>query len=105
MYTINDIGCYADGRFGHARIRSRLVGLLSALEHAPRGGVGLLWPEAKTLVASLQRPYDRDFGDEIDALDLLNEHTCSWEVYFKLHEGDLRLVPSREYINQHGKTE
>lgn len=101
MFTSTDIGCYADGVFGHQHIRDRLADILVHMfRHSPRGGDGPYWATASKLVDELRGEMSDDAQEEYDALDMLNEYSVSWECYFEIGDGDLRLVPSEDYCEQ-----
>ena len=98
MFTANEIGCIADGSFGHAHVRERLADLLVHMfRHHPRGGDGVHWAEAAPLVAELRAEPSDDYSEEDDAIGLLNEHAVSWEVLFSMEDGDLMLVATDDY--------
>lgn len=72
-----DGGCYADGARGHAHVREVLHDMMEGLNADP------------ALVHSLARTMPDDAWDEIEAIEVLNDHTQNG--HFELHDGDLIL--------------
>jgi hypothetical protein len=83
-FTIDDIGCYADGTFGHGGIRGRLAELVEAVD----GGIGN--PESLELVESLGGSMPDDCWDEDRAIELLDEATADG-LEWRIDAGDLLL--------------
>lgn len=79
-YFKEDIGCYADGTFGHNHVREILAGLIQ--------GYNL------DLAEELRKPMSDDASEENEALDILDNH-CDG-VSFILENGDLMLIGSEE---------
>lgn len=77
----SEIGCHADGAFGHDHCREVLARILMEC-------TGL---QTETVEALLLDPTD-DFGEEDDAIDWLNQNACSDGVWFEFENGDLLLV-------------
>lgn len=77
-FTSNDIGCFADGTYGHDHVRERMAVLLEKL--AP-----------SVIVEDLREPMSDDCCEEDAAMDALNA-LCSEDVFFTLDGGDLLLV-------------
>ncbi len=80
-FTAGDVGCYADGAFGHRHIRDVLIGLLE-------NNGGGTYPV--DLCNDLMGPMSDDASEEDEALDVLNSR-CDG-VYFTMSNGDLLLV-------------
>ena len=83
-FTLDDIGCYADGTFGHTRIRGRLAELVGAIDD------GMCNSEAQELLESLGGEMPDDCWDEDRAIELLDEAT-SEGLEWRLDAGDLLL--------------
>ena len=126
LYGLEQVGCYADGTFGHAHIRSTLSGLLyelrcnithlfigrdtihavspsNKLKHLGFNRMGVnhylsIVDTAKSLMGNLDgEPPSDDFSEEDDAIDLLNEHATDGTVSFGMFEGDLVLASNRQW--------
>lgn len=85
-FTAKDVGCYADGTFGHQHCRTALSNLVHGLR---RRTFGVRIDE--TLVASLIGGMPDDCWDEYEALNILNEHTAEGLVW-TFENGDLLLT-------------
>lgn len=83
-FGAEDCGCFADGTFGHTRIRGRLAELVEAVDG------GMCNSNAQDLMESLGGPMPDDAWDEEEALDMLNTATAEG-FEWTLHEGDLML--------------
>lgn len=91
-YTAAEVGCYADGCYGHERCRHRLYELTrNALQRSFR------YDAAKhgALLASLQGAMPDDAWDENEALDILNQF-CADDVCFTFQDGNLVLSTTEE---------
>lgn len=85
-YEIDDVGCYADGVFGHEHVRTKLGLLLhDAYHRRPQ------WKYLVTVRDALFGPMSDDAQEEHDALSALNSR-CDHGVRFELVDGDLMLV-------------
>ena len=81
FWTEGNAGCYADGAVGHEYIRQSLAELLDRFAH----------PNVGELRDSLRSDdWPDDLGDEIDAIDYLNNY-CEG-CFFQMVDGDLMLV-------------
>lgn len=78
LFSARDVGCIADGSFGHAHVRMRLSELCE-------------YYGADAYAAELRREMSDDASEEYDAIEFLNRHCCKPGVYFELHDGDLVL--------------
>ena len=106
-YGLEQVGCYADGTFGHDHIRARLrelveemaiedLGMTRDFMHA-KAPVLLMKPYVKNdtdvLVWFLHRelgdPHGRDYEDEDAAIALLNDHAVENGYLFGMNNGDL----------------
>lgn len=85
-YEIEDVGCYADGGFGHQHVRIRL-GLLLHNVYCVRPQ----WKYLVTVRDALFAEMSDDAQEENDALSALNAR-CDPGVRFELVDGDLMLV-------------
>lgn len=85
VFTVDDVGCWADGASGHGHIRAVLRSLLIADGWYPR---------TDETVQSLGGPMPDDAWDEDEALDTLN--ACCTGCYFTIEGGDLMLVAEGE---------
>lgn len=81
FFTHDDIGCHADGAFGHQHLRHVLASLVDQIGHPIRSLYLPEWPD--------------DLEDEIEAIDLLNENTEDGLAWSFL-DGGLVLVPISE---------
>jgi hypothetical protein len=84
-FGLEDIGCFADGAFGHQHCRNTLANLVDYIDQRR-----LVSREFETLSRSLRGEMPEDAWDEYEALDLLNEH-CDPRVAFAFEWGDLIL--------------
>ena len=82
-YTPANVGCYADGVFGHDHARERLTHLLAEC--------GKISNDRIELIEALRAPVSDDASEEYEALDILNSEICDG-VYFDFVDGDLLLV-------------
>src|SRR5687767_7475536 len=78
--TRADIGCWADGGFGHPHVREVLAVVLT-----DKGG-------PSDLAVSLLGEMSDDGAEEYEAIDWLNEHAVEEGLHFTLCDGDLLLV-------------
>lgn len=83
LYGPKDVGCFADGTFGHNYIRSGLSILLLSL--FPENCA-----ETTELRIRLNQEMSDDASEEDDAINLLNDHACEG-AYFEMVDGDLML--------------
>lgn len=86
-FTAMDVGCFADGAFGHQYCRERLADAVETLM-VRRNGHQIATP---ALVASLRGEMPDDAWDEDEALSFLQGHTAeglTWEFI----DGDLVLT-------------
>lgn len=90
-FTRNDIGCHADGTFGHRRIRTRLAELVDAIDG------GMCNPESQELMESLGGEMPDDCWDEDRAIELLDEATAEG-LEWRLDAGDLLLCELEEEL-------
>jgi hypothetical protein len=81
-FTKRDVGCYADGAYGHDHIRERLADLV---ESVGRRSLAL-----DKLIEDLRNPMSDDASEEEDALDYLQTFTAEG-VYWAFEGGDLIL--------------
>lgn len=89
-YTCKNVGCYGDGGFGHAHVRSRLAALCNeAAASASHPGDQQTLTE---LAAKLAGEMSDDASEEYDALEMLNDTVCDGAVHFEFCDGDLLLV-------------
>lgn len=96
MFLITDVGCYADGGFGHDHVRQVLARLLKRMHrHHPRGGEGLHWSEVKPIVEALEAPMSDDAWEEDEAIEWL-DRDCEEGCHFTFSDGDLLLVADDE---------
>lgn len=93
VFGLQDVGCYAEGCFGHDHARARLADLLQATYPAEHPET----PEdvAEVLAALQGGEMSDDAWEEQAAIDLLNER-CSRRVYFAFEEGELRCVDAAQ---------
>ena len=89
LYGLEQVGCYADGTFGHDYVRSSLALLLHGFTGRWNKTVML---SAESLMDELCADPSDDFSEEDDAIALLNEHATDGTVYFGMFEGDLVLA-------------
>lgn len=87
-FTLNDVGCHADGACGYDHIRAVLVDMLTAL---PLPAEEQAVADRGVLIAALGGTMSDDDWELDAALDALNEHCTG--CYFTMHEGNLLLVP------------
>jgi hypothetical protein len=80
-FTTRDVGCYADGAFGHAHCRQVLADLVEPCDQA--------------LSEALRADMSDDAWEEDAALDLLNEGSEEG-VFWTFHNGDLVLTALTE---------
>ena len=107
LYGLEQVGCYADGTFGHDHIRSKLQDLLKGLTENDidlvEKGTNLMCQLefTSTQMSAIREHYGDCFGDDFseedDAIDLLNEHATDDTVYFGMFEGDLVLASNRQW--------
>ena len=89
-FKAKDVGCFADGTYGHQHIRERLA---TEVETIARRTVKV--DEVKDLLASLRGEMSDDASEEDEALDFLNSYAAS-NVRFEFVDGDLMLVTDDE---------
>lgn len=82
IFTRESVGCYADGGMGRHRLRAKLAALLTAADDSPR---------AFELACELEEEETDDLSEELDAVELLNEH-CEQGIAFEFVDGDLVLL-------------
>lgn len=109
-FTESDIGCHADGAFGHDHCREVLADLLETFEDtnpfARTEFTGKF--AAQEVVNSLAGPMPDDAWDEYEALEILNDATepgCG--LCWQFHESDLVLWQQPDpddWIIQHDGT-
>ena len=110
VYGLEQIGCYADGTFGHDHIRSKLSVLLKELtctvtdsgdwrQYGAEDYLPIL-DAAKSLLADLDGDPSDDFSEEDDAIALLNEHATDDTVLFGMFEGDLMLASNCQWESE-----
>lgn len=75
-FGITDVGRWIDGAFGEQHTRNKLADMVESLDGRHK------------LVAELRGEPSDNFGEEDDALDVLNAN-CDERVYFKFVNGDL----------------
>ena len=86
-FTIANVGCYADGANGHNHLRSVLANLLEDITD----------DSSVVLVESLRGPMPDDCGDELDALDILQDATDS-RLTWTLDNGELMLREDDDFV-------
>lgn len=77
----SEIGCHADGSFGHCHCREVLARILMECTSKMTGAVESL----------LLEPTD-GLSEEDEAIAWLNENACRDGVWFEFENGDLLLV-------------
>jgi len=95
MFTCFDSGCFADGTYGHDRIRSKLADLCRSFSKSPRDSA-TMHDKGAELADLLQGPMSDDAWEEYEALDFLNCHAVDHSCYFDFVEGDLLLLEVEE---------
>ena len=80
QFTTHDIGCLADGSFGHEHVRKILASLMDNLD--------------PVLALELEGIPSDDFREEDDALDILNTRCTG--VYIAFRDGDLLCISEEE---------
>ncbi len=83
VFTVSDVGCWADGALGHDHVRETLADLIDKI-----GG----YPD---LVEELRGKPSEIFSEETDALDILTENSEEW-LHWHILEGDLMLIEEDE---------
>lgn len=68
VFDAADIGCHADGAFGHHHVRARLAELVEAVTFHPSD-------EAQAVITSLRVGMPDDAWDENEALEILEGYT------------------------------
>ena len=89
-YTKKDVGCYIDGAFGEEHRRAKLADMIRNLETQE-----MIDHRGYSVVESLANESPDDYGDEDDALDILQEFTESGLVW-TFESGDLLLLNESE---------
>lgn len=84
IFEHSEIGCYADGTFGHVHVRSKLANLIESFD--PK------------LAESLQGEMPDDAWDEDEALEILQKETHD-DLTWVFDSGDLLLVENKEYFD------
>lgn len=87
-YTLDDVGCYADGVHGHRHIRLTLADMVEVATQRSA--------EGRKVASALRKEMSDDAWEEDEALGLLNER-CTQEVYFVFENDDLLLVSAAEH--------
>lgn len=82
-YGPKDVGCFADGAFGHKHVRGALSMLLLAV--FPENNA-----ETTELRIRLNQEMSDDASEEDDVINLLNDYACEG-VFFEMVDGDLML--------------
>lgn len=91
-FTRHDVGCYADGAFGHQHCREVLADLLGNVPNSTAHGfLGEPGGTVDALQAALRSEMSDDAWEEDRALDALNS-LCADDVYFVFENGDLLLL-------------
>ena len=88
MFSLKDVGCYADGCTGHQHVRNTLAQLVE--DTAPRRDAREIEPLVQSLRADV---WPDDMSDENDAIEYLHKFTdarCVWELV----DGELFLNKS-----------
>ena len=89
VFSQSDIGCYADGALGQSHIREKLIDLLSSIEFD-----GDTEAHSLRVIDDLRQDPSDDFGEENEAIDLIQEATedgLAWII-----DGDLLLMSETE---------
>lgn len=93
-FTIFDRGCYGDGAFGHQHTRERcaakLQQLARILESTDNPKYACKLRAIDGLIDELRGEMSDDASEELDACELLNEHTPS-EAHWGWDQGDFGL--------------
>lgn len=79
IWDVRDVGCWADGAFGHAHIRAALADTLESLPVSN-----------DVLTSALREPMSDDAWEEYSAIELLNAFCGGCR--FEMIDGDLMLV-------------
>lgn len=89
-YTRAELGCHADGAFGHQHVRDVLASMLlqTARDRRPPS-VSLAAVQERA--AALRAPMSDDAWEEDEALVILND-ACAQGLAFELVDGDLVLL-------------
>lgn len=92
-YKASDVGCYADGTFGHQHCRSVLADLVQNIARRANRTSASTFPvcSMSDLERSLRSDMPDDAWDEFDAIDILNGY-CADGVAFEFVGGDLVLM-------------
>lgn len=95
VYTKSDVGCYIDGACGHADTRLKLASLIEDLETQEMiDARGYSVTESLRMGSSFGDEvgsWPDDLGDELDALDILQNFTEGGLVW-EFESGDLLLT-------------
>lgn len=86
IYGPDDVGCFGDGAYGHVHIRCVLANLLD--EHFGDVAAGL--------ILELRGEMSDDAGEELEAIDRLNELYAPSGLRFEMIDGDLMLINEYE---------
>ena len=93
-FTLKNIGCYADGAFGHKHIRETLVREIETLRQRT-GSRRFDSQKMHDMLVALRGEMSDDASEEDEAIDVLNEY-CADGVHFSMIDGDLMLTNSTE---------
>lgn len=83
MYGKSDVGCWADGSYGHSHVRAKLADMMDSFGRT-------------RLSALLEGEMSDDGNEEQEAIDWLNDNACEEGVYFGMVDGDLMLLVAEE---------
>ncbi len=89
FFDATDVGCHADGTFGHQHIRETLSRLIDTLDG------GMCNEDAQTLMESLEGDMPDDAWDEDEAIEILQQNSTD-DVSWEFVDGSLLLVPLTE---------
>ena len=93
-YTKKDKGCYIDGAFGLEHRRQKLWELLEGLLCCGYIKDRDEKKEVLDLLDELKKEPSDDFGEELDAIEILQEHTEEGLIWYQ--DGDFFLLEEKE---------
>lgn len=93
-YTIEDIGCYANGLlFGHMHLRHILFTLVKKAAKVATGKDRRKY--LQHLASCLLKDTSAALSDETSALNVINVELCNEDVVFEIEEDELWLMGNK----------